>query len=591
MSDRDHAPLPIRESLKGRHIFLTGGSGFVGKVWLAMALTQLPEIERIYVFLRPKALVPARQRFEKMINTSRAFRPLHERYGRDLGAFLSERVEIVEGELTEPDLGLAPALVRRLKRDLDVFIHCAGLVDFNPDLRKALSSNVDATMRVADFVEHCDHASLLHISTCYVAGMRYGDIPETLETNFAPTAENFSARAELAEAHARIDTIVRAHSTDAVMHSLREEVLSELKDQGRHEPSQHLVETLTRKRQREQQKRALEDEGMERAKRLGWHNTYTYSKSLAESLLAQRRSRLRCAVLRPSIVESALEFPEPGWNESFNGSAPLAYIMGSWFRMVPARPDAPFDVIPVDLVSRAMTNIAAALVTDRHSPVYHIGTSDRHRCSVGRAAELIVLSHRRHLRHHQHSRSERVLKSRWDAILVEPDHPLGIKTPRALVRGFDEALDLLPRRLRNKLSNLSRKVHELDDDFAQIEKLVTLYLPFMYESFYVFKSAAIDTHRSLEPEFEWGPNVFDWRKYWLDIHMPGLRRWAFPLIEGKRPERYRAEHITRLGDQNGAGHAARAGEDGARPLNANHASNGSANGSSGVDLSTSNDQP
>lgn len=540
--------LSIRQALAGKHVFLTGGSGFVGKVWLSMALTQLPEIERIYVFLRPKALVPARQRFEKMINTSQAFRPLHERYGRGLSESLADRLEVVEGELSAPDLGLQPAVVRRLRRDLDVFIHCAGLVDFNPDLRKAISCNVDATMRVADFVEHCDHASLLHISTCYVAGKRYGEIPETLEPNFAPDNPTFSVRSELAEAHARIDTIVRTHDTPAVSERLREEVLSELREQGRHEPSAHLLETLTRKRQREELKHALEEEGMQRASRHGWHNTYTYTKSMAESLLAQRSSRLRYAVLRPSIVESAIEFPQPGWNESFNGSAPLAYIMGSWFRMVPARPDAPFDVIPVDLVARAMTTVSAALINNRHKPVYHVGTSDRHRCSVGRAAELIVLSHRRYFRENRHKRSERVLKSRWDAILVEPDHPLGIQTSRALVRGYDEVVDLLPRKLRSKLGRLSSRVHELDDTFAQIEKLVQLYLPFMYESYYVFKSNALDSHPPAESEFRWGPALYDWRQYWLETHMPGLRRWAFPLIEGKRPERYRAEHSVRLAE-------------------------------------------
>jgi len=63
----DSAPsvLSIRDALAGRHVFLTGGSGFVGKVWLSMLLAELPEVEKIYVFLRPKALVPARQRFEK----------------------------------------------------------------------------------------------------------------------------------------------------------------------------------------------------------------------------------------------------------------------------------------------------------------------------------------------------------------------------------------------------------------------------------------------------------------------------------------------------------------------------------------------
>jgi long-chain acyl-CoA synthetase len=541
-----HAPLSIRESLQGRHVLLTGGSGFVGKVWLSMALTQLPELERVYVFLRPKALVPARQRFEKMLNTSPAFRPLHERFGPRLATYLAERVEILEGELSEPDLGLPPSVARRLRRDLDVFIHCAGLVDFNPDLRKALASNVDATARVADFVEDCDHASLLHISTCYVAGRRYGEIEESVQRDYAPARSGFCAETELSDVRARIATIVRAHDDEARHTRARQEVLAELSAAGRHDASAHLIETLTRKRQREELKEALVDEGMERAQQLGWPNTYTYTKSLAESALA-RRPRLRFSILRPSIVESAVEFPLPGWNESFNGSAPLAYIMGSWFRMVPAQPDAPFDVIPVDLVARAMTIATAALAVGRHAPVYHVGSSDKHRCSVGRAAELIVLSHRRHLRQPQQSRAERLLKSRWDAVLVEPSHPLGLKSTRALVRGFDEAIDLLPGKLQKKLGRLIRKVHDADDDFAKLDKVLKLYLPFMYESYYVFKSDALSARPALEAEFRFEPErFFEWRSYWLDVHMPGLRRWAFPLIEGKRPERYRSQHPVKL---------------------------------------------
>jgi Male sterility protein len=285
---------------------------------------------------------------------------------------------------------------------------------------------------------------------------------------------------------------------------------------------------------------------MERAQRLCWPNTYTYTKSMAESLLLKRASKLRFSVLRPSIVESALSFPFPGWNESFNGTAPLAYIMGSWFRMVPARPDAPFDVIPVDQVCRAMTIATAALAKQCEQPVYHVGSSHRHRCSVGRAAELIVLSHRRHLRQRNQSRRERVLKSRWDAVLVEPDNPFGVQATRAIVHGLEEAYDLLPDKIQAKTPGFLRRLREVDSDLAQIEKLVSLYLPFMYESFYVFESRALDAHRPLEPEFRFEPEVIDWRRYWLDVHMPGLRRWAFPLIEGKRPERYRCEHAVRL---------------------------------------------
>jgi hypothetical protein len=28
----------------------------------------------------------------------------------------------------------------------------------------------------------------------------------------------------------------------------------------------------------------------------------------------------------------------------------------------------------------------------------------------------------------------------------------------------------------------------------------------------------------------------DWYDYWINLHVPALRRWTYPLIEGRRPE-------------------------------------------------------
>ena len=293
-------------------MLLTGGSGFVGKVWLVQALTHLPDVGRIYVLLRPKALVSAGRRFEKMLNGSPAFRPLHETHGADLGKYLSRRVEVVEGDTSEPHLGLAPDVEARLKRDVDLVVHCAGLVDFNPDLRKALSSNVDSAGHVGDFVEQADHAALLHISTCYVAGERHGEVREELQPNYAPNGEDFDAAAETDEAHAAARRICDQYESPAHKEGVRMEVEA-LVQARRSDRSAKLVKNLTRRRLREGLKQALADEGMRRARRWGWPNTYTYTKSLAESALVRRNGKLRVAVLRPTIVESALADPFPGW--------------------------------------------------------------------------------------------------------------------------------------------------------------------------------------------------------------------------------------------------------------------------------------
>ena len=74
---------------------------------------------------------------------------------------------------------LRPKSSQSLQKNLDLIINSSGLTDFNPDLRDALATNVDAAVYVTEFVRQSDHAGLLHLSTCYVAGARDGRVGET----------------------------------------------------------------------------------------------------------------------------------------------------------------------------------------------------------------------------------------------------------------------------------------------------------------------------------------------------------------------------------------------------------------------------
>ena len=131
------SPLSVRAALSGRHVMLIGVTGFIGKVWLVNTLSELPEIGRIYLLIRRQKSNPAAQRFEKLVETSPVFDPLFKDYGVDLPRFLGERVEIIEGDVTEPGLGLAPEASEFLRKKLDLIINSSGLTDFNPDLRDA----------------------------------------------------------------------------------------------------------------------------------------------------------------------------------------------------------------------------------------------------------------------------------------------------------------------------------------------------------------------------------------------------------------------------------------------------------------------
>jgi len=183
---RHASPLSVRRALAGKHVMLIGVTGFIGKVWLVNTLMELPDIGRIYLLIRRQKSNPAVRRFEKLVEESPVFDPLYARYGQDLSRFLRERVEVIEGDVCQRGLGLAPEVSQSLQKNLDLIINSSGLTDFNPDLRDALATNVDAAVNVTEFVRQSDHSGLLHLSTCYVAGARDGRVGEIMRSDYTP---------------------------------------------------------------------------------------------------------------------------------------------------------------------------------------------------------------------------------------------------------------------------------------------------------------------------------------------------------------------------------------------------------------------
>ncbi|PYS36986.1 MAG: hypothetical protein DMF71_19415 [Acidobacteria bacterium] len=181
--------LSVRESLSGKHLMLIGVTGFIGKVWLVELLQQIPNIRKITLLIRRNRTTTAQRRFEKIVEESPTFDPLEEIHGRGLGQFLKEKLEVVEGDVSAPKLGLDAATHDRLAKSLDVVVNSAGLTDFNPDLRDALASNVDSTLRLVEFLRASDHAALMHLSTCYIVGKRDGRVQEELRENYNPAGD------------------------------------------------------------------------------------------------------------------------------------------------------------------------------------------------------------------------------------------------------------------------------------------------------------------------------------------------------------------------------------------------------------------
>jgi phosphoserine phosphatase len=101
-------PLSVRRALAGKHILLVGVTGFIGKVWLEHLLINLPEVGKISLLVRRQRSTTAERRFEKIAEESPVFEPLEEKLGANFGQFIRDHVEVVEGDVGKPGLGLAP---------------------------------------------------------------------------------------------------------------------------------------------------------------------------------------------------------------------------------------------------------------------------------------------------------------------------------------------------------------------------------------------------------------------------------------------------------------------------------------------------
>ena len=524
--------LSARESLAGKHILLVGVTGFIGKVWLTHLLSDLPEIGKVYLLIRRQRTTPARRRFERIVEESPALDPLCERYGDGLAKFLAERVEVVEGDVGQPGLGIEPETRARLARTLDLVVNSSGLTDFNPDLRDALASNVAPVAHLLEFIRQCDHAGLVHLSTCYVAGARDGRVAEELRPNYTPAhLPDFDAEREWEWLRKLVKDAEDRAETAEVTAALRRQALGK---RARHEnPPGAELETLTRRNRARWLRNRLTKAGTRRAQHFGWPNTYTFTKSLAESLIALRGAGLPVAVVRPSIVETSTAQPFRGWNEGINTSAPLSYLLGTYFRQLPTNERKCLDVIPVDLVCRGLTLIAAAVVTRRHQRLYQLATSATNPCDMGRSIELTSLAHRKHYRAQQGL--EHWLRYRFETIPVSKNRyrKLSVPAQKAVVQGINRATSLLQFRL----PPLARR----ERDLARVEKLIELYEPFILHNEHVFEAENVQLlSEALPPEeretFGYDSGAIDWWEYWINIHIPALRKWCYPLLEGRAVE-------------------------------------------------------
>jgi len=354
----------LPDLLAGKKIVMTGVTGFIGEQLLWKILTELPET-RPSVLVRRKGSASARDRMLGVVKKP-IFNDIREAAG-GASELLDSRIEVIEGDLPN---------VPQLPTDLDIVVHCAGDVSFDPPIDQAFSTNVIGTKALLDRMleavtdENGQRRTVphyVHISTAYTAGRRRGAIPE------APHVHDIDYDAEATAGIAMRDLIEEESRTSAQLAKLRKEA-------ERHHRQAGFLTTAadTERRRLDWVQAELVKAGTERARSLGWTDVYTFTKALGERVVADVGRDVQVSIVRPAIVESSWLHPYPGWIEGFKMAEPLilAYGRGE-LPEFPATPEAVVDIVPCDHVVNAILAVCATQPAIGTPEYYHVNSGAR----------------------------------------------------------------------------------------------------------------------------------------------------------------------------------------------------------------------
>ena len=351
----------IVQKLSGKRLLITGVTGFLGQVLLERLLLDFPDTA-VVALVRSQTGSSAQERVDYLLRKP-SFTVLRERHG-DAGllSLLHERVEVVEGDFSRD--------VPSLPGDLDVVFHSAATVTFDPPIDEGFQTNLLGAMNLYQgVVDSGSRPCLVHVSTAYVAGVQKGVIPEaTLDhrVDYRLEAELALSAREDVEAQSR-----RPELLDAFMAKAR-------KEHSRAGPVTVADDSEERRKQWVSDR--LTQYGRARAQSLGWPDVYTFTKAMGERMVEEFASAngLALSIVRPSIIESALLHPFPGWIDGFKMADPIirAYGLGQ-IPEFPGIPEGIIDLIPVDLVVSALLAVAANPPKPKKPAYFHVSSGSR----------------------------------------------------------------------------------------------------------------------------------------------------------------------------------------------------------------------
>ncbi len=507
----------IKEAIAGKTLLVTGSSGFLGKSIVEKLLRSLPEVGRVNLAIRSSARRPARDRLEREVLSSPAFKRLKEELGEPaFNQLAAEKLAVIEIDLGRDGLGLDEAGRAELAK-CDIVIHSAAAVEFdNPADLSAQTNLLGAARMIAALTQTGANPHLVHVSTAYVGGMLRGLVREDV-----PLDPGLSWRHEAQVLSTLRPTVEEESRRPEILDKLRKEARSRMGPAG----TPAVARTVERLRDRWVKDRLIE-RGRVHARSMGFSDIYSFTKAMAEHAVVELHGDIPLSIVRPSIIESALAEPFPGWLEGFRMAEPIILAFGrAMLTDFSGLPDALLDIIPLDYVVNTVLAVAAAPPPRAEHRIYHAASGSRNPLRFRRVYEECGVYFTAH-----------PLRDRYGQAIGTPTWTfptrgeLTAKGRLALrvVEGAQQFVERLP--LGQRTTKLSDDLTEQRNKLERALNLSELY------GVYTEVDCIFDTRHTMsvweqlpkaeQAVFPFDPGLYDWSHYFQDVHLPTVIRMA-----------------------------------------------------------------